>query len=143
MPYYEFAYNNTVHSTTKYTPFYLVYGRPSKMPSNLVESQPEPLYNPEDYCKRIKATLQISHREVRDRLIEEKTKRIGEINIKSKDFAYKKGDSILIKNETGKKLDLKYNGPYHVLEDMGTNVKVSINNKEDIVHKSRIKHFIE
>lgn len=143
VPYYEFAYNNTVHSATKYTPFFLVFGRPSKMPSNLVDSRPEPLYNFEDYCKRIKATLQISHSEVRDRLIQEKTKRIVGINTKSKETTYRKGDSVLIKNETGKKLDPRYDGPYHVVEDMGTNVKISNNNEEDIVHKSRIKLFIE
>ena len=32
----EFAYNNSVHSTSGYTPFYLCYGRHSISPVNLV-----------------------------------------------------------------------------------------------------------
>ena len=32
--FYDFAYNNTVHSATGYTQFYLVYGRQSNVPSN-------------------------------------------------------------------------------------------------------------
>ena len=141
VPYYEFAYNNTIHTKTNYTPFHLVYGKLSKMPSNLTDVEPEPMYNIDDYCKQLKSKLQISHHEVRNRLIEEKSKRVSETNKKAKLQLYKSGDLVWLKNETAKKLEAKYNGPYKILEDMNPNVKILINKKEDLIHKSRIKPY--
>lgn len=141
VPYYEFAYNNTVHSATQYTPFYLVYGKQSKMPSNLTETQTEPLYNFDNYSKQMKAKLQFCHNEVRNRLIQDKTNRTSEINKNKQSNIYNRGDLVWVKNETAKKLEAKFTGPYEVLEDMNPNLKILINNKEDIVHKSRIKPY--
>lgn len=143
VPYYEFAYNNTTHSTTNYTPFYLVYGKLSKMPSNIIDAQPEPIYNVDDYCKQLKCRLQICHSEVRNRLIEEKTKRTAEFNKTAELKIYYPGDLVWLKNETAKKLEAKYIGPYKVIEDLNPNLKILINKKEDLVHKSRVKSYEE
>ena len=55
---------------------------------------------------------------------------------------YNKDDLLLVKNEVGGKLSPLYNGPFSVLEDLGCNVKISKNNKIDIVHKNRTKPFV-
>ncbi len=40
-----FAYNTAVHATTKYTPFYLMYGRKPKTPLDLFTAKPSPNFN--------------------------------------------------------------------------------------------------
>lgn len=142
VPYYEFAFNNTVHSITNYTPFYLVFGKSCNMPSNLSETDnPDPIYNIDDYNKQLKFKLQTCHKEVKEKLIQEKTKRTEKINENLKQKLYKPKDLILLKNETGKKLDQKFLGPFEIIEDLEPNVSILINGKKDIVHKSRIKEY--
>uniref|UniRef100_A0A8D8AV99 (northern house mosquito) hypothetical protein n=1 Tax=Culex pipiens TaxID=7175 RepID=A0A8D8AV99_CULPI len=51
-------------------------------------------------------------------------------------------DLVLVRNETGSKLEQKFDGPYKVLEDLCVNLKIQINNKIDIIHKNRVRKFI-
>lgn len=55
---------------------------------------------------------------------------------------YNKNDYLLIKNPSGNKIDNIYMGPYLVLDDLGTNVKIFKNGKDEIVHKNRTKRFV-
>jgi len=62
----------------------------------------------------------------------------------SLDFDLKIGDQVLLKNETGPKLDLKYTGPYRV-EQIGDRDNITIiynKNRKQIVRKDRLKLFI-
>lgn len=142
VPYYEFAFNNTVHSSTNYTPFYLLYGRNSRMPSSLTDTIPDPLYNLDDFTKLMKLKMQITHEEVKQKLIQEKIDRIKNTNTNTKPRFYKEGEYIWLKNETAKKLEEKFLGPYKILEDQHPNVKIQIKNRQDVVHKNRIKPHI-
>lgn len=56
---------------------------------------------------------------------------------------YQKDDLLLLKNETGRKVDPLFEGPYKVIEDLGCNVKISKNNKIDLVHKNRTKPYFQ
>ncbi|RVE41280.1 hypothetical protein evm_014071 [Chilo suppressalis] len=55
---------------------------------------------------------------------------------------YNENDFVLLKNETGSKLDTLYTGPYRVISDLSPNVKIVKDNKEIIVHKNRTKPFV-
>lgn len=59
LPYWCFAYNNTVHTETNYTPHELVFGKSCKLPNNL-DSGIDPLYNFDNYALEFKYRLQIS-----------------------------------------------------------------------------------
>jgi hypothetical protein len=48
VPFATYVYNTTQHSATGYTPFELMFGRPSTLPS-AVKGPPEPRYNYDDY----------------------------------------------------------------------------------------------
>ena len=63
---------------------------------------------------------------MRKRLIQEKTIRTEQRNKNTKPTNYKEGLLILLKNETAKKLEEKYTGPYKLIEDLGPNVKIII-----------------
>lgn len=54
---------------------------------------------------------------------------------------YNCGDFVLIKNQTGTKLDCVYEGPYKVMEEISPNVKIIKNNKVILVHKNNTKLF--
>ena len=55
---------------------------------------------------------------------------------------YNPSDLLLVKSETGTKLQVLYDGPYLVLEDIGPNVVILKNNKREIIHKNRTKPFV-
>jgi hypothetical protein len=59
IPYEVYIYNTTAHAATGYTPFELVYGFKSELPSNL-KGEPSPQYNSEDFLMELKSRLQDS-----------------------------------------------------------------------------------
>jgi hypothetical protein len=71
IPYAVYVYNTTVHVTTAYTPFELVYGFKSEVPSALRES-PNTEYNYENYLTELKGRLQSAHEVARTKLISSK-----------------------------------------------------------------------
>lgn len=137
-----FSYNTTVHTETKYTPYELVFGKTCNLPSNLTNDVVEPLYNPDNYVLELKYRLQLAHKEVRNNLILRKTQRKLVYDRKCNPISYKPGDLILIKNETGTKLNKLYKGPYTVLSDNEPNVIINKDDKLETVHKNRTKRYV-
>lgn len=140
LPYWCFSYNNTVHTATKYAPYELVFGKHCEIPSRL-SNDIEPLYNIDNYSLELRYRLQVAQKEARESLIRTKEKRKSVYDRKVNPVTYKKDDQVLVKNETGGKLDSVYEGPYTVIEDIGPNVIVLKNNKKEVIHKNRTKHF--
>lgn len=144
IPYYRFAYNTTVHTETNKTPFELVFGKLCSLPSNIQNPEKiEPLYNFDDYYKLLKYKLQISQMNARTKLLQNKKQRTEKFNCNSIPAMYKPGQLVLIKNETTSKLDKKYLGPFPIVQDRNPNVEIRFKNKTDLIHKQRIKPFIE
>jgi len=77
VPYWCFAYKNTVNTSTKYSPYELVFGTRCNMPSN-VTNQIDPVYNFEDYPVELKfllLCLQTAWNDARQNIISSKHKR--------------------------------------------------------------------
>lgn len=141
VPYWCFAYNNSVHSETRYTPYELVFGKLCQTPANFI-SQVEPLYNFNDYPNELKYRLQRACTEARENLIYSKEKRKLTFDKKSNHISYKIGDKVLVKNNAMEcKLDAIYKGPYKVIRDLGSNVILKVENKTVEVHKDRVKLY--
>lgn len=140
LPFWCFAYNNTVHTETKYTPHELVFGKSCKLPNNL-DSGVDPLYNYDSYPYELKYRLQVAQQDARKSLLENKLKRREAYDAYVNPVTYTRGNYLLLKNETGNKIDSTYIGPFLIKEDLGCNVKIMRNNKEEIVHKNRIKPY--
>jgi hypothetical protein len=66
VPYGVYVYNTTIHSATKFTPFELVYGFKSEVPSALREA-PQVQYNYDNYLAELKGRLQSAHEVARHR----------------------------------------------------------------------------
>lgn len=141
VPYWCFAYNNTVHTETRYTPHELVFGRSSRLPSNVTLGI-DPLYNFDDYPLELKYRLQVACNDARDNLVTSKTRRKELYDRNINKVNYKAGDQILLKNESGTKLEPLYKGPYEVVEEKSPNIIIKIDNKLVEVHKNRIKMYL-
>jgi hypothetical protein len=73
VPYATYVCNTTIHTATAYTPFELVYGFKSEVPSALRET-PSPQYNYEDNVAELKRRLRSAHEIARQELITRKEK---------------------------------------------------------------------
>lgn len=140
IPYWCFAYNTSVHTSTKYTPYELVFGKCCRIPSNLSE-EVEPLYVYDDYPMELKYRLQKCNVEARNNLIACKLARKNKTDLNSNTITYSSSDYVLEKNENRNKLSEVFKGPYAVVRDLGVNVEIMKNGKPCIVHKNRTKMF--
>lgn len=142
MPYFQFAFNTTCHSETNYTPFELVFGKQCRLPSNLTDvSNIQPIYNLEDYNRILQFKLQTLQSEVRNKLLASKQKRCLDYNINKIHIKCNPNELVLIKQETGTKLESKFSGPFSVVRDLEPNVEINVNGKIETIHKDRIKKF--
>ena len=145
IPFATFAYNTSEHSATGYTPFELVFGHPSSLPSAL-KTDPSPQYNYDNYVAELKGRLQTAHRVAKDNLISSKHR--------SKDY-YDKGtdspniavgDKVLLHDETvrrgrSKKLSSQWIGPYEVVNINKVNATIKRGRNLTKVHVNRLKPF--
>lgn len=143
IPYWCFSYNTTVHTVTKYTPYELVFGKTCRLPSNLINGTVEPLYNFDDYPLEFKYRLQRAQADAKKNLIDCKIARKELYDKNIYPVTYNEGDLILVRNETGSKLDCVYEGPFVVIKDESPNVKIIRKNKIDVIHKNRTKLYCD
>lgn len=141
IPYWSFSYNTTVHTSTKYTPYELVFGKLCKLPTNLCQ-QVDPLYNVDDYPLCLKYRLQKSQEQARENLLLSKVVRKQNYDKNINPTFYKPNDLILIRNDNNcNKFQNVYIGPFKVLEDISPNVKILKDCKIETVHKNRTKLY--
>ena len=103
LPMLSFAYNSTINKATGFSPFYLMFGRSSRLPIDLIfETNCDPLPNlcHEDFVKKWKSTMQEAYK-----LASEKSNQQGIYNkqhydqhVSGKDINV--GDKVLLRNLT-------------------------------------------
>jgi len=145
VPYAAYVYNTTVHTTTTFTPFELVYGFKSEVPSALREV-PTVQYNYDDYVTELKGRLQSSHEVARQKLLTSKERSKVYYDKDSELPDIQVGQKVLIFDETvrrgrSKKLSPQYIGPYEVLAVEGVNVIIKKGRSSQKVHVNRIRPF--
>lgn len=149
IPHITFAYNSSVHETTKFTPFELVYGRTPVLPTEA--SLMQPISN-------------IEAQEIRERALLVRTMAVDNILKKQKidkkyydarhrPISFEVGDQVKVfvpirKKGRSEKLLLRYFGPYYVEEKIGeVNYKIrkgkSKRAKTDIYHISKILPYYD
>jgi hypothetical protein len=143
VPYATYVYNTTVHTTTPFTPFELVNGFRSEVPSALKEA-PTTQYNYEDYLTELRGRLQSSHEVARQKLVSGKL--ISKEYYKDSEIVeVKAGQKILlletVRKGRSKKLSPQYIGPYEGLDVEGMNVGIKRGRSAQKVHINRIRPF--
>jgi hypothetical protein len=102
IPYAMFTYNSTIHSSTKFQPYELVYGHPVKVPHTLSRN-PQPCYNYEDYTFELRRKLQEASLIARKNLIDNKEKSKTVYDRKQNEIDINIGDKVFIKKSRSKR----------------------------------------
>ena len=145
VPFATYVYNTTQHSATGYTPFELMFGRPSTLPS-AVKGPPEPRYNYDDYVSELKCHLQTAHQQAHQSLIKNKEKSKEYYDKTAEQIKFKIGDKVLLFDETvrrgtSRKLSAPWIGPYTITALDKVNVTIARGRKLVKVHINRLKPF--
>lgn len=139
MPYAIIAYNNTIHSSTNFTPYELVLGHTdSRDPMNLIPSH---VYT--EYIHNHKNNTQILYDKITEHTKKSKQKTIDKIN-QDKTYKDPKIGSQVYKKSDGRssKIKKKFLGPF-ILTKILENNKIEIENpktkRKEIIHINESK----
>lgn len=140
--YATFCYNSTIHTSTNYTPYELVFGHKPNIPAAL-SRKVEPQYNYDNYVFDFKRNMQQAHEIARNNLINKKqdNKRYYDQTINP--LTLHVGDKVLVKEQHKKNtLSLNWSGPYEVIMvHDNENVTIKKGRRDYRIHVNNIKKF--
>ena len=153
LPFVQFAFNSSVHATTKCTPFELMYGRKPRLPLDLFipEAKIDLDIDPEDFAANLQSNLAEAYRLVqinrdarmeREKISYDRRVRAANYNI---------GDNVLLLDETKKsgtsnKFKKRWCGPFKITEKNANGVNYKIkpitkNGRPKWVHQNKLKTY--
>lgn len=136
--YATFAYNNTVHSVTGFTPHELAHGFKIRIPNHLTKSKV--VYNYENFADLTRNNIAKALELAKDHLYEKKIQNKKYYDRKLNEIDLIQNDMVLIKNSKKKhKFDDVYQGPYKIINIYDKYVEVLRGNKRVKIHKNLIK----
>ncbi len=140
-------FNTTIHSSTKFSPYELVFGHKAHIPSSITQN-PEFKYTYETYFDQLKLKLNSLHDSARQTLIynKEKSKLHYDKSLHVKNLQV--GDLVLVQNKQtqvgiSKKLLPRYHGPYPIIKIFPNNTaQIKIRRKHITYHIDMLKLFV-
>jgi hypothetical protein len=115
-----FAYRTSQHSSTGYTPSYLLYGRELHMPLEVIIGIPneEKALAPANYAQQIKDNIIQASAKARQHLQTSQRRMKKRFDEKTHLIPIAVGDIIFVRNKLSTALMPRFKGPYRVLKNM-------------------------
>lgn len=152
IPFVLMAYRGAVHSTTGYSPYFLLHGRDQVLPIDTFLQTGRLRYDvDENYVSELMARLKRVYSQVHENTERAKVKRNIQYNKKTRERNFVLGDLVYLKDLSStigvsKKLAKRWKGPYRVIEITGpVNYRIrKVNSREEqVVHVNRLKKYYE
>ena len=128
LPYILFAYRVKPHSSSGESPFYLVYGRDARLPTETVlEEQPGlGQLDVDDYKTDMLLGFSVAWENAQMRIKDAQERYKQQYDRFRKPHTFRIGDRVFIEEEVGKKkkIGLPFRGPYRVIKTTENNVEV-------------------
>lgn len=143
IPFSMFVYNTSIHCTTGFTPYELIFGHKAVLPTSLTHYV-DINYNYDDYAKDLKYRFQTSHRIAYENIKKKKIIRKLSYDKGTRSHSFRVGDLVLLTNEAkgNRKLKSLFVGPYKIIRvDSGENVTIRVGNSRKRVHCNRLRPF--
>ena len=146
------AYRSSVHAVTNYSPAYVIFGTPLKLPIDcMYETRYTELNRtPSDFIFKTRRELQKAHHQIRNKMEVEQTRQKTHYDYRrAYGLTYKEGHQVLVFFPTVKKgetikFTCFYKGPYTIVEIItDLNFRVSQDETKKIikVHYDRLKQY--
>lgn len=133
-----FVYNNTVHSTTGYTPHELAHGFKIQIPSNL--TKPKLSYNYDNLADVVRNTIANTLGVAKEHLQNNKAKNKKYYDRNAAEADIQVNDFVLIKDPLKKhKFQNVYDGPYRVINAYESYIEILKKGKKVKIHKNMTK----
>ena len=136
-----FAYRTTKHSSTELSPHEILFGY--NPPSLFIHTpnMPEPM-DPAKYstvlCKKL-----LELRELVESNIVDSACRLQKAYHSGEPITLMAGQRVLVDNPTRGKLDAHWTGPWTVIQQDGTSVRIRMGTKEQVVHVNRVRPLLQ
>ena len=125
IPHVKCALNTQINAATGETPHYILYGEDKKLPYELLNSTPSPVYNIEDYVKVRLHKFQLIYARIQDHLKKYSEHMRDQQHKRAKTTNIDVNDNVMVRLHTpiaeSNKLSPKFSGPYRVIEVAGGN----------------------
>ena len=143
------AYNSSVHSSTGYTPFYLMFGRQARLPVDIMYSTREQVPKPHgEYARDLQVRLQSAFDLVRENVSKEQQRQKDFYDIKIHGNPFQKEDLVwlhtpAVKKGASRKLHHPWSGPFKVIKKISESTyriqQLYGNRHRKVVHFDRLK----
>jgi transposase InsO family protein len=146
-----FAYREVVQESLGFSPFELLYGRTVRGPMQILrelwvnDSQTEEVRTTIEYVVDLRNRIEETCKLARENLARASVRQAEVFNRRAAPRTFEPGDKVLLLlPEERNKLQMRWQGPFEVLEKKGTcDYRISVNGKPRLYHANLLKKYVE